>query len=782
MFKSHLRIALRHIWSKKNYSLLNYLCLTFGLSCAVIVVLYIFNVLSYDKFHKNYDRLYAVEAYVTYFNGDRFPKQYLSSSLTRLLSEQAPEIEEMVRIADKDYSFIIGDKTINENGIFADDRFFDVFSFPLINAGNKVLDDLKSIAISESMAIKFFQSTDCIGKTLVVTNDNKPESFRISGVFRDVPHQSFLQFDFVLPFEKFLSDNSWANDPGATANSTWVLLKKNADYRFVEKKIKNLISGQEATLNQELFLFPMKEQILYSYAAGRRVWKGMQNLVIAGSVGFAILLISCFNFINLAIAMNFSRYREAGIRKAAGAGSHAIVFQFLGETFILVVISLFSSIILTKVLLIGFNTMFSYDVQLRMLDPAMIVFLISVTLFTGLISGLLPGLYLASVNPVDAVKGKVVKGHSFSLLRQSLIVFQFTIPLVLIIFMMIIRTQDKYMRNYDAGLDKEKVIVLNNSDRINSHSGSVKSDLLTIPGIDAVTFTNCIPTRGAKVSSDVSWEGKDPQEKLHFWAVNTDFDYNKIVNLKLTGGRFFDPAFSTDSESYLINDVAAKVIKNSDPVGSAISLDGHKGTIIGVFKDFHAIDLAGPYTPTIIRISNNENPHIMIRYSAGTYKEIAYGILEVFKKYDPETVFNANLFRDLPLYSDLSLPSRLTGIAFVIALLLACMGLYGLASFTSENRTREIAIRKVNGAITASLLRLLLKGYSRWLLISFLIAIPIAYAAGKMFLGRFYFHSSIPIWAFIAGPAIGTAVAFFTVIFQTKKAATRNPVVSLRAE
>ena len=374
MFKSFFKIALRYLWRKKTYSILNFLCLTFGLTCAIITVLYIRNVFSYDKFHKNYDRLYAVDAYVTFFNGDRFPKEYLSASLADVLKVQAPEIEEMTRVAEKDFSFLSGNKTFTEKGFYADNNFFNIFSFPLVSAGSlNVLTDPNSIMISERMATKFFEGTDCVGKNLILKDGSRNEAYKVAGVFQNVPSQSIMQFDFVIPFSKFLTDNSWALETGATANETWILLKNNVGKKFVENKIKNLIKNQETTLNQELFLFPLKEQILYSYAGGKRVWKEMQNIVIIGTIGFAILLIACFNFINLAIALNFRRYHEAGIKKVAGSGKLAIIIQYLGETLIITLISLLSAVILVRALLAGFNTMFNYNIHLRLLDFSMIV-------------------------------------------------------------------------------------------------------------------------------------------------------------------------------------------------------------------------------------------------------------------------------------------------------------------------------------------------------------------------------------------------------------------------
>jgi len=338
------------------------------------------------------------------------------------------------------------------------------------------------------------------------------------------------------------------------------------------------------------------------------------------------------------------------------------------------------------------------------------------------------------------------------------------------------------MRNFDAGVDKDKVIVLNNSINIQSHTESVKTELLAIPGIDAVSFTNCIPTRGARVSSEVTWPGKEATEKLHFWCVNSDFDYNKTVKVIIVEGRFFNPSFSTDSSAFIINDIAAGVMKNKNPVGSVITLDGQKGTIIGVFKDFHAIDLAGPKVPTIMCIKPDERPNILIKYSSGSFPAIIGEIRAVYQHYETAAPFQATLFRDLIPYSDLSLPSKLVGLAFIIALLLACMGLFGLASFTSENRTKEIGIRKANGATTLSVMRMLLTSYTKWLIIAFFISLPIALMIGRIFLGRFYFHTPMPLWAFMAGPFIAFVVALATVSSQSWSVANRNPIKALRYE
>lgn len=783
MFTNFFRIALRYLWRNKTYSILNFICLTFGLICAIIAALYIMNIFSYDKFHKNYERLHLVDAYVTFFNGDRFPKDYLSASLNDVLKEHVPEIEESTRIVWRDQTFINDKKSFSESGIYTDVNFFNLFTFPLVHGNSQnVLNDINSIVISERMAKNFFESTDCLGKMLVLKDGNKQTAFKVAGVLHGVPAQSALQFDFVISFSRFLTDNKWASETGATANQTWVLLKNNTDSKLVNSKIKNLISNQETTLNQELFLFPLKERMLYRYAGGKRVWSGMQIVVIVGSIGFAILLIACFNFINLAMALNMRRGREVGIKKVAGSKRSTIVMQFLGETFILTFISLFIAILLVWLLLPGFNTLINGNIRLHFTDLKMLLFFFAVTVITGLASGLFPALYLASSNPVSVLKGKIITSHSYSLFRQSLIVFQFTIPIVLIIIMMIIRVQDTYLHNYNPGVNKDSLIVLDNSANIQKHAESVKAELLSIPGIDAVSFTNCIPTRNSKVSDEVSWEGKDASEKLLFWCINTDFDYNKAVNIKMKSGRFFNTAFPSDSMNYVINDVAAEVMKNKDPLGSSLTLEGKKGTIIGVFTDFHALDLAGPIVPAIIRIYPKERETLLIKFSSGTYSAMTDKISKVYKQYNPDTLFQPRLFSDLPGFSNLKTPSNLVGLAFIIAIALACLGLFGLASFTAESRTKEIGIRKTNGATTSSIMRLLLISYTKWLTIAIFIALPIAFQLGIIFLTRFHFHPSMPLWTFIAGPVIACIIALSTVSSQTWRAASRNPVKSLKYE
>lgn len=783
MFRNFFKTAIRFFWHKKSYTILNYLCLTFGLTCAIVAALNMNRVFNYDKFHINYDRLYEVNAHVTYFNGDRFPNGILSASLPGLLKENIPEIETYSRVVDCNYEFYTANESISEQGIYAEPEFLEIFSFPLKSgSAANVLSDNNSIVISERMAMKFFRTTDCIGRAMQIKVDSAFISFTISGVLKNIPGQSCFQFDYILPFAAYLARNSWSMESGANACQTWVLLNRNASRKQVDEKMKDLIKFQETTLNQELFLFPLKEKILYFYSGGRRVWREMQNVVLIGSIGFAILLIACFNFINLTIALNIKRFREVGIRKVVGAQKIGVVFQQMGEAVILVLLSLATSLDLVKLSVNVLNRLFNGEVHFDFGDIGIIMIFTGIGLFAAVASGMLPALYLSSPKPVEILRGSRSTGHSFSFFRQGLIVFQFTIPIVLMIIVLIIRAQDRFIRNYDLGFDKGKMLIVHNTPASEVHSESIRAELLSIPGIETVSFTNCIPGRNAKVTNEVGWEGKDVTQKLHFWLVNTDFSYDKAVNLKITEGRYFDKSFPSDSSGFLINDIAARVMNYENPVGRAITIEGRKGIIVGVFADFHSLDLSGPYTPTVISLSNTGRSSMLIRTATSDYSQLSGRILEALKKHDPEGNFQVNAYSDLLKRTELTTASYLVGVAFVISILLAIMGLTGLASFTASGRTKEIGIRKINGATVFSIIRLLGLNYSRWLSVATLISLPFAFILGSFFLARFNFRPSMPYWTFVAGPAIAWIVALGAISWQSWRAASGNPVEALRYE
>lgn len=778
-FSTALRIFIRN----KSYTVFNLVCLVIGLASAITGVLYVIYMTDFDKFNSNYDRLAEVESLVTYFNGERFAKEPQSASLSEVLIKNVPEIEDITRVTYLSSEITEDGKTFRENGIYADSSFFRMFSFGFKSKPTgPVFPDINSVIITKRLAVKLFMTADCYGKTITLKDNNVERAFMVSGVLDDVPVQSTLQFDFVLPYSRFLADNNQALEPGESVSRIWILPGKNTGINIINSKIKDLIKDQPSTLNQKLFLFPLKEKNLYSYVGERRVWGNMQNVVIFCAVGFSILLIACFNFINLAVAQNLKRYREVGIKKTYGASRSSIILQFISETLILVTAAMIIALLIAKIVTGVLNTIFNSRINVGFLDPHVAISIIFIILFTVFAAGILPALYLSSADPASIMRTKKITGHNFRTLRKSLIIVQFVIPVILIISLLVIKVQYAFINKYDIGVDRDRLLILENTRDIAQHEESFKNDLLSVPGIESVSFTNCIPARGTSVSNEVSWPGMDASKKLHFWCINTDYDYNKTVDVKLVAGRYFDRSFIADSSAFLINDIAAKVMGFDDPVGKEFSLNGKKGTIIGVFRDFHTVDLRGPFTPAIISLNSYDRTSILVKTNGIPLKTLKPLIGKVYSRFEKEAPFYPILYRDLPDFAGLKMISQIVGIAFVIAILLACLGLYGLASFTAEWRSKEIGIRKTNGAGTLSVMLLLVSNYSRWLIVSFLIAVPLSFLIGKMFLGRFYFHAPMPVWVFIAGPATAFIIAILAVSGKIRTVASRNPVESLKYE
>jgi ABC-type antimicrobial peptide transport system permease subunit len=348
--------------------------------------------------------------------------------------------------------------------------------------------------------------------------------------------------------------------------------------------------------------------------------------------------------------------------------------------------------------------------------------------------------------------------------------------------MIIIKAQDSYLRNFDLGFDKNNLLIVSNTTDLEAHDEGIRTDLLSIPEIESVSFSSCIPARGTKISNEVNWEGKDTPEKLSFWCINADFSYAKTVNIKISEGRYFDRSYPSDSASFVINDVAAKAMGYENPVGRTMTLENKKGTIIGVFRDFHAVTPTGPIAPIIISLAGRGRNNLLIKIAPGNYPAVCDKINKVFSRYESEKTFQVIPYSYLLARTELTTVTYFAGLAFIISILLACLGLSGLASFTAASRTKEIGIRKINGASVFSIIRLLGMNFTKWLTIASIISIPLAFIIGNIFLSRFHNHVPIPYWAFFAGPVIAYLIALSTVIGQCWKSSSLNPVDALRYE
>jgi ABC-type antimicrobial peptide transport system permease subunit len=766
------------------YSILNLLGLTIGLSCSILLFIDVNYNLSFDKFNKNYHNIYSVNSWTP--SGKGYTNKTSSALVGPMLKEQIPEIEDFSRIVNTQFIFKTADKTFLENGVYADQNFLTIFSFPLKKGEVKsVLSDQKSIVISERMAQKFFDNNDCIGKELILKDKNTLESFQVAGILKDVPTQSTLKFDFIIPFTKFLANNSWANKINEPSCYNWLLLKPNADYRAINIKIDKVINSNDP-IKRNHFLISLKDEHLFNYIYGKRGPVGaILDVIIFSSVAILLLLIACFNFMNLAIAVTVKRYGEAGIKKAVGSSRKNIIFQFLLESLILTFISTALALLLVKFLLPAYNSFSPLNKGLTIPFsnfPLMAGFA-GIILITAFISGIYPAILLSSVSTIDVLKRNISVKSGMNYFRQGLIVFQFFISVVFITITIVVWKQADYVNTKELGLNKDNLLIFENHENIRKHQTTFKSELLSLKEVSSVCYSNSKPFEGIKGDASVDWPGKEVKDNRYFQLINTDYDFMKTLEPDLLYGRFFDEKLATDTKNFVINQSSADLFKQINPVGEVITVNGSNGTIIGVVKNFHTSSLLAPYSPVIIKINPQSTYYTVVKFLSGNKKALIESIRSKYKQFDNDYPFEPQFVSDNYIRQNVkNQVAVLTGIFAAIAIFLACFGLFGLASFNAEKRTKEIGVRKINGSTIFNIILLLLRNYARWITIAICIGVPVAFLLGKAFLGIFAFHVEIPYWAFIFGPLIVMIIALSTVGWRTFKAATRNPVEALRYE
>ncbi len=788
MFKFNLLLAVRHLKRNKTYSILNVLGLTIGLACAILLFLSVIYNLSYDKFNKNYSRLYNLNSWIPVEGTKKsFANTQHSALLGPLLIEHIPEIENFTRIVNSQYIIKHDNKTFIENGIFADTNFFKLFSSQLKEGNYKhILEDNNSIVISERLAKIFFDNSNCIGKTIVLKNENSMCNFQIEGVMKDAPDQSSLKFDYIIPFSRFLTDHIEANELTAWSNTTWLLLKPNVNIHLINSKINDLINKESKIKDIRYFLFPLKDKHLYNYVNGQKsIFGNILDVILFSVIAVSILLIACFNFMNLGIALTTKRYTATGIKKILGSSRTNIITQFLSESLILSLLSLGFALIIVSVVLPFFNSFSASKVELAIpfSNPKIMLAFGGMAIFAGLLSGIYPAIVNSSVSTSNILKSNILLDGRLSNFRQGLIIFQFIVSFIFITFTIVIWEQAEYINAKDLGLIKENILVFENHNNILKHQTLFKSELLSLNEVSSLCYSNSMPFTMIRNYATVDWPGKEATIDNIFPLINTDYDFLETLGPKLLRGRFFDKELTTDRKNFVINETAAKIMALDNPVGKIITVNGHKGTIIGLVKDFQTSSLFTPYLPVVIKMDPNETCYTVIKFLPGKYKQLVENLERIFKKFESDYPLEAHLVSET--YQNENLNNKatwLTGIFAFIAITLACLGLFGLASFTVEKRTKEIGVRKINGASNYGILKLLIQSYIKWLILAILIGMPIAYLLSATFLRIFAFHVHIPLMVFVFVPLLLICVALLSVSMQSFRAATRNPVESLRYE
>lgn len=793
MFSNYIKIAWRNLIRNKSFSVINILGLTIGLACSLLILLWVQDERSVDNFHANGDRLYMI--YETQFiDGRKDGGYYTPGILANELKRVVPEIEYATNISwvasetDR-MTFEAENKIMKFNGCYSDSDYFKMMSYPLLKGNVQTsLNSPVSLAISETMAKAFFGSAEtAFGKTMKFEND---KNLQVTAIFADLPQNVSTKFDWMLNWPTFLDINTWAKDWGNNGPNTLVMLRKDADPKKVEAKIKKFLAPYNKQFSKsfriELGMQRYGDYYLNNIFKDGEIAGGRSEYVrLFSIVAIFILVIACINFMNLTTARSAKRSKEIGVRKVAGAVRGALVRQFLSEAMMITALSVGLALMLLVMVLPYFNQLTGKQIALPLSNNIFWISLVVLTLVTGLVAGSYPAIFLSSFKPITVLKGTLKFSNNSVLFRKVLVVSQFVISFVLISGTILVTRQVNYIQKMKLGYDRENLLVIPIEGEMRPKYQLFKEQALKEKGVKYISRMGETPTNVGSTTGGIDWEGKDHNTTPMFRNTPVGYDYVKTMNLQLVAGRDISKDFASDSFGYLVNESAVKIMGYKDPIGKPLTQWGNKGTIVGVLKDYHFSSAYSSIMPLVLKNGEKEWwGNIVVRTEAGKTKEALAGLESVWKKINPKFPFTYS-FADEEynkLYRSEQTVSSLSAWFAFLGIFVSCLGLLGLAMFTVEQRTREIGIRKVLGAGAASLLSLISKQFILLVVIALLIASPLAWWAMNNWLQSFAYGVGIEWWIFVLAGAGMIVVALITVTFQSIRAVFMNPAKSLRTE
>ncbi len=767
------------------FSLINISGLALGMTCSLLIMLWLKDEIRRDKFHENDKRLYRVMEN-QFYSGDISTFESTPGILAENIVKDVPEIEMASQFLwEEQPLFTVGNTFDKEKGRYAQKDFLKMFSYKLLK-GNPAtaLDRPDAIVLSKKLAAKYFKDENPLGKLIKI--DNK-DNVIVTGVLDELPESSSLKFDFLMSFEVWQSKNDWAKEWGNNGPRCYVLLSKNASIDKVNAKIKNYIKTKEKESNVQLFLQNFGESYLYSnWENGKQAGGRIEYVKIFSIVAVIIMIIACINFMNLATARSLKRAREIGVRKVVGAGKRQLIGQFIGESLLVSFLAMCFSLLVVVLLLPSFNTLTEKNLFVNFGDSSFLLLILGLVLVTGIVSGSYPALFMSSLKPIVVLKGLLKFKPGATYFRKGLVVFQFALSIVLILGMIVIYRQIDYIHNKNLGFGKEDLLYMPLEGDLQKTFLTFKEELLKQPGIKSISSAQNTPLEVGSSTAGVRWPGKDTTKLILFSANPVTVDYVKTMGIQLVAGRDFSREYSLDTNNYLLNEAALKKIGYKDPIGKELTMWGDKGTIIGVMKDFHHNSLHVPIDPLIIRLFKKEPywGNILIRTEKGKTKEAIASMEKVFRQFNPGFPFKY-FFTDDEMFKNYKAEqtvSKLSRYFAFLAIFISCLGLFGLITFTAEQRVKEIGIRKVLGASVSGIVRLLSRDFLKLVSIAALIAFPVAWWAMNKWLDDFAYRIHIGWWVFVVAGIAALLIALLTVSFQAIKAAVANPVKSLRTE
>ncbi|MEO6453762.1 MAG: ABC transporter permease [Ginsengibacter sp.] len=794
MFKNYFIIAIRNLNRNKGFSFINIFGLAMGMASAVLILLWIQNELSHDKFHAKVDRIYTAN------NRDKFNGEtWAWNSTPKILGHSVKlayhdDVEDVVRTNYANFLFTVGEKHLNVAGNFADSGFLNVFSFPLLEGNaRKALSSTYNLVITQKLAKKLFGDEDAMGKVVRI---DSVDNFTITGVLKDLPNNTAFNFEYLIPWAYMKKinqdDESWGNN----SVKTYILLRPGISQKSFDEKIKNITiahtTNSKSPSTTQVFTQRFSDEWLYSKAEnGKYVGGRIEQVKLFSIIAAFILLIACINFMNLSTARSEKRAKEVGIRKVVGAQKKWLVFQFIGESIMLAFIAGTLAIIIVELSLGGYNTLVGKELFVDFGNPYFWLTAIAFILFTGLLAGSYPAFYLSSYQPVKVLKGTFKAAHALVTPRKVLVILQFTFAIALIICTIIVEHQIRYAQGRDAGYNKDKLVYTFIQGDNDKHYDLIKNELINSGAAVSVTKSMSPITQRWSDSWGFKWPGSKPgDEKTDFIRFSSDADFVKTMGVQLIEGRDIDiKNYPGDSTSMLLNETAVKIMNLKNPVGTAIieedDFAGVQWHVVGVIKDFV---FESPYQKIQqLMVCGPKSWFNVIHYKLNPSLPVDKALekaRKIFGKFNPGYGFDYHFVDEAyaEKFKQEKRTGTLAGLFAGLTIFISCLGLFGLATYMAENRIKEIGVRKVLGASVTNITALLSKDFLKLVIVSFLIASPIAWYTMNKWLQTYTYRVNIEWWIFAITAITSVLIAIVTVSFQAIKAAIANPVKSLRTE
>jgi putative ABC transport system permease protein len=788
MIRNYIKIVLRNIFRNKLSSIVNILGLTFGMASALLIFLWVNDEVQVDQFHSNGRNLYQVLENQQYGDGKLYTFRSTPGPMAPFVKEKFPEIELATRYTwNVGNLFQVGDKSFNEDGRWTDQDFLHMFSFPVI-AGDPgtALKERNSIVLTEKLARKYFGDDDAIGKIITL---NTTDAFQVTAVLADLPKNSSLQFDYLLPFEKYFEDNKqWLDQWGNNNIRTYLQLAEGTDLVNFDKKFRHEIREHNEDTNVELFVQPFGEVYLRGeFEEGKQSGGRIEYVQIFFVVAIFVLGIACINFTNLSTAQASRRAKEVGLRKVIGAIPRQLFRQFMSESFLTVIIAALIGILLTVLVLPYFNDLTGKTLSLNLLDTRIVLIFLLLIFSTAILAGSYPAIFISEFKPVQVLKGQLRSGRMAAFFRKTLVTIQFSLSIILIVSTVVVYRQMQFMQDRDIGFVRDNVFYSWMAGDMAKNYKTIRDRLMNESSIEAVTMSSQLPIDIGNSTMGLDWEGKDPELDILFTNLDVDFEFIQTMKMEMADGRPFDRSIITDTVGYIVNETGAEKFGFADGIvaGKDLTMWDRKGKIVGVVKDFNFGSLHSPIDPLIMRVARRvEYGALLVRAREGRTTEAIKALEGMAKEYAAAYPFQFSFLNQdwEDYYKAEGQRGKIFNALSVLSIFISCLGLFGLSAFSAQRRVKELGIRKVLGASVPGLLQLMSAEFTLLVIVASFIGCPLAWYVMNGWLTNYAYHVDVGWLTLVVAAFTCLAVSLLTILYHSLRATLANPAHSLRYE